>query len=59
MNPPQFLNAFLFSDLTMSDDVASDLPFRAEYAKSNRAGCKKCKEKIDKGELRDGWDSPN
>jgi hypothetical protein len=43
----------------MSDDVASDLPFRAEYAKSNRAGCKKCKEKIDKGELRDGRDSPN
>ena len=33
----------------MSSD---DLPFRAEYAKSNRAGCKKCKEKIDKGELR-------
>ena len=32
--------------------ASEDLPFRAEYAKSNRAGCKKCKEKIDKGVLR-------
>ena len=31
---------------------SDDLPFRAEYAKSGRAGCKKCKEKIEKGELR-------
>ena len=35
----------------MSDDVV-DLPFRAEYAKSGRAACKMCKEKIDKGVLR-------
>ena len=35
----------------MSDDVV-DLPFRAEYAKSGRAACKQCKEKIDKGVLR-------
>jgi len=33
----------------MSD---SDLPFRAEYAKSNRSSCKACKAKIDKDELR-------
>lgn len=26
--------------------------FKAEYAKSNRAGCKKCKSKIDKDTLR-------
>ena len=34
----------------MSDP--NDLPFRAEYAKSNRSSCKKCKDKIDKEELR-------
>jgi hypothetical protein len=28
--------------------------FEVEYAKSNRAGCKKCKEKIDKGSVRLG-----
>ena len=44
----KFENAKI-SVVEMSSD---DLPFRAEYAKSNRAGCKKCKEKIDKGELR-------
>lgn len=26
----------------------------AEYAKSNRSACKKCKQKLDKGELRIG-----
>ena len=35
----------------MSEEI-SDLPFRAEYSKSNRAACKMCKEKIDKGVLR-------
>ena len=35
----------------MADEVV-DLPYRAEYAKSGRAACKGCKEKIDKGELR-------
>ena len=35
----------------MADDII-DLPFRAEYAKSNRAACKACKNKIDKSELR-------
>ena len=35
----------------MADDIV-DLPFRAEYAKSGRAACKMCKEKIEKGELR-------
>lgn len=30
----------------------SELPFQAEYAKSGRAGCKGCKEKIDQGALR-------
>lgn len=29
-----------------------DLPYRAEYAKSNRSSCKKCKDKIDKDVLR-------
>jgi hypothetical protein len=29
-----------------------DLPYRAEYAKSGRAGCKTCKTKIDQGTLR-------
>ncbi|GAB0091469.1 Poly [Sergentomyia squamirostris] len=29
-----------------------DLPYQSEYAKSGRAACKGCKEKIDKGELR-------
>ncbi|CAH0393176.1 unnamed protein product [Bemisia tabaci] len=32
--------------------MADDLPFRAEYSKSNRAACKGCKEKIDKDVLR-------
>lgn len=35
----------------MAEDIA-DLPYRGEYAKSGRAACKMCKEKIDKGELR-------
>ena len=35
----------------MADEVV-DLPYRAEYAKSGRAACKGCKEKIEKGELR-------
>ncbi|VVC90162.1 unnamed protein product [Leptidea sinapis] len=30
----------------------TDLPYQAEYAKSGRAGCKACKEKIDQGSLR-------
>lgn len=30
----------------------TDLPFQAEYAKSGRAGCKGCKQKIDQGTLR-------
>lgn len=29
-----------------------DLPFKAEYAKSNRAGCKGCKQNIGKDSLR-------
>lgn len=29
-----------------------DLPFQAEYAKSSRAGCKGCKEKIEQGTVR-------
>lgn len=29
-----------------------DLPFKAEYAKSGRAGCKGCKSTIEKGSLR-------
>ena len=29
-----------------------DLPYKTEYAKSNRSSCKKCKCKIDKEELR-------
>ena len=39
-------------EISLGEMSSDDLPFRAEYAKSNRAGCKKCKEKIDKGELR-------
>lgn len=30
----------------------AELPYRIEYAKTGRAGCKKCKEKIDKGIVR-------
>ncbi|XP_013185212.2 poly [ADP-ribose] polymerase isoform X1 [Amyelois transitella] len=30
----------------------SDLPYRAEYASSGRAGCKGCKDKIEQGKLR-------
>lgn len=30
----------------------TDLPFRVEYAKSGRAGCKACKENIAKDSLR-------
>lgn len=30
----------------------SDLPYKTEYAKSNRSACRKCKVKIDKEELR-------
>lgn len=30
----------------------ADLPFLAEYAKSNRASCKGCKDKIGKDSLR-------
>ncbi|KAL0840559.1 hypothetical protein ABMA28_015776 [Loxostege sticticalis] len=30
----------------------AELPFQAEYAKSGRASCKNCKEKIDQGTLR-------
>ena len=36
----------------MSEEIAEDLPFRGEYAKSGRAGCKHCKINIEKGELR-------
>lgn len=32
--------------------MSDDLPFKAEYSKSNRAACKKCKEKIQKDVLR-------
>ncbi|KAM7298160.1 poly [ADP-ribose] polymerase 1 [Ixodes scapularis] len=32
--------------------MAEDLPYKAEYAKSGRAACKGCKEKIDNAELR-------
>lgn len=30
----------------------TDLPYQAEYAKSGRAACKGCKQKIDQGALR-------
>lgn len=30
----------------------AELPYQAEYAKSGRAGCKACKQKIDQGTLR-------
>lgn len=29
-----------------------ELPYRCEYAKTGRAGCRKCKVKIDQGVLR-------
>lgn len=32
--------------------MADALPYLAEYSKSNRAACKKCKEKIEKDVLR-------
>lgn len=30
----------------------SELPYLVEYAKTGRAGCRKCKQKIDQGILR-------
>ena len=33
-------------------EIAGQLPFKVEYSKSGRAGCKKCKEKIDKDVVR-------
>ncbi|XP_063958511.1 poly [ADP-ribose] polymerase 1-like [Lytechinus pictus] len=36
----------------MADTSSKDLPFRVEYAKSNRASCKSCRNKIDKESLR-------
>lgn len=32
--------------------MADDLPFKAEYAKSNRSSCKSCKDNISKDSLR-------
>lgn len=32
--------------------MSEELPFKAEYAKTGRAGCKKCKEKIGQDTLR-------
>ena len=32
--------------------MSDDYPYRVEYAKTGRAGCKKCKVKIDQGILR-------
>lgn len=32
--------------------MSDELPYRVEYAKTGRAGCKKCKNKIDQGVLR-------
>lgn len=32
--------------------MSDDYPYRVEYAKTGRAGCKKCKAKIDQGTLR-------
>jgi DNA ligase-3 len=36
----------------------SDVSFTVNYAKTGRAGCKKCKEKIDKATLRVGRVTP-
>jgi len=38
----------------MADTESSDLPYRAEYAKSGRAKCKGCKVEIPKGDCRLG-----
>ena len=32
--------------------MADDLPYKAEYAKSNRSACKLCKDNISKDSLR-------
>jgi len=32
--------------------MADDLPFKAEYAKSNRSSCKMCRDNIAKDSLR-------
>jgi len=32
--------------------MAEDLPYKCEYSKSNRAGCRLCHEKIESGVLR-------
>lgn len=36
----------------MGNEELVDLPYRAEYAKSNRSSCKGCKSKIEKDHLR-------
>ena len=41
----------VFAEKTMSDHYV-DLPFSAEYAKSNRASCKSCGDNIAKDTLR-------
>jgi len=40
------------------DATMSMTSYLVEYAKSNRAGCKVCKGKIDKDELRIGTEAP-
>jgi hypothetical protein len=44
-----------------SDEQEKPPPYAAEYARSNRAGCKACKQKIDKDTLRLAarWQVPN
>jgi DNA ligase-3 len=42
------------SDAENGEDGTPQKPFCVEYAASGRAGCKKCKAKIDKGALRVG-----
>ena len=43
---------FVHRNNKMSEEQGSDLPFRAEYAKSGRAKCKGCKSEIPKGDCR-------
>lgn len=45
-----FLRTTKFS--AQSCEIMSDLPYRVEYAKTGRAGCKKCKTKIGQATLR-------
>lgn len=52
MREKTFAIYFVVIDFKEIKTKMSDLPYHVEYSKSNRASCKKCKNKIDKDVLR-------